>query len=218
MALLDRIKTQAQITDTVIVSFSMGKESIAILDLAFKYFKHVYPFFMYLVPNLEFQEQALKIYEKRYNTEIIRVPHFENSEFYRYGSFREPDESVSVVKIADIYAHVRELTNTFWIMGGERINDSIVRRAMLKNSGSIDEQRGRFYPLIEWNKAEVLKYIKMNNLLYPEFNRELGFSFHSLSGKELSVIKKVYPNDYQRILKFFPEAEAGVVKFEQYGK
>ena len=218
MPLLDRIKTQAQITDAVIVSFSMGKESIAILDLAFKYFKHVYPFFMYLVPGLEFQEQALKAYEKRYNTKIIRVPHFENSEFYRYGSFRESDESVRVVKIADIYAYIRDTTSTFWIMGGERIDDSIVRRAMLKNSGSIDEKRGRFYPLIDWNKAEVLKYIKMNKLLYPEFNRELGFSFHSLAGKELSVIKRVYPHDYERILEFFPEAAAGVLKFEQYGK
>lgn len=26
-------------------------------------------------------------------------------------------------------------------------------------------------------------------------------------GKELSAIKRIYPQDYQRILKFFPEAE-----------
>lgn len=34
--------------------------------------------------------------------------------------------------------------------------------------------------------------------------------------KELSAIKRIYPQDYQRILKFFPEAEAGVLQYETY--
>ena len=58
MSLLDAIKTQAQITDKVLVSFSMGKDSIVTLDLCMKYFKTVQPFFMYLVPGLKFQEEA----------------------------------------------------------------------------------------------------------------------------------------------------------------
>ena len=212
------INLQEQVTDTVILSFSMGKDSIAALDLAYKHFEHVFPFFMYLVPGLEFQERDLRWYEHRYNTHIIRVPHFEDSEFYRYGSFREPDETVPVVKIGDIYASIREQTGAEWIVGGEKIADSIVRRPMLKRSGCIDEGRGRFYPLIDWHKADVLKYIKLNRLYMPKFQRELGFSFHSLAGKELSVIKRVYPSDYQRILQFFPEAEAGVIQYEYYKK
>lgn len=208
------INLQQQVTDSVIVSFSMGKDSIAALDLAFKRFKHVYPFFMYLVPGLEFQERDLQRYEKQYGTKIIRVPHFEDSEFYRYGSFREPDETVPVVKIADIYASIRGQTGVRWIVGGEKIADSIVRRPMLKRSGCIDEERGRFYPLIDWRKADVMKYIKLNHLYMPKFQKELGFSFHSLAGKELSVIKRIYPDDYQRILQFFPEAEAGVIQYE----
>lgn len=75
VSLLDAIKTQSKITESVLVSFSMGKDSIVTLDLCFKYFKHVQLFFMYLVPNLEFQEQALQKYERHCNTEIIRVPH-----------------------------------------------------------------------------------------------------------------------------------------------
>ena len=58
--------------------------------------------------------------------------------------------------------------------------------------------------------------MQVNNLLYPEFNRKLGFSFHSLAGKELSAIKRIYPDDYARILKFFPEAQAGVLQYEAY--
>lgn len=216
MSLLDEIKTQSQITDSVLVSFSMGKDSIVTLDLCMRYFENVQPFFMYLVPNLEFQEEALAKYEKYYGVEILRVPHFEDSKFYRYGSFRTPDLTVPIVKINDIYSLIREATDMHWISGGEKIKDSIVRRAMLKNKGSIDEQRGRFYPLIYWSDKDVMHYIQMYSLILPKFSKEMGFSFHSLAGKELSVIKRLYPNDYKRILKFFPEAEAGVLQYEAY--
>lgn len=218
MSLLDQIKTQAKITDSVLVSFSMGKDSIATMDLCFKYFKHVQPFFMYMVPGLKFQEEALAKYEHHYNTKIIRVPHFETADFYRFGSFRDPDYSVPRVKISKIYDYLRHETGIHWIAGGEKINDSIVRRAMLKHSGSIDEQRGRFFPVMYWSDKDIKQYINMNHLLYPKFNRELGFSFHSLAGKELSAIKQIYPSDYERILKFFPEAQAGVLQYETYKK
>ena len=216
MSLLDVIKTQSQITDSVLVSFSMGKDSIVTLDLCMKYFKHVQPFFMYLVPGLQFQDEALAKYEKHYGVEIIEVPHFENADFYRYGSFRDADYSVPRVKIRAIYEALRQDTGIYWIAGGEKINDSIVRRAMLKHSGSIDEQRGRFYPVMYWTDKEIKQYMRMQHLFYPKFNQELGFSFHSLAGKELSAIKRIYPQDYQRILKFFPEAEAGVLQYEAY--
>lgn len=218
MSLLDQVKTMAQVTDKVLVSFSMGKDSIVTLDLCCRYFKHVLPFFMYLVPGLEFQESALKKYEKHYNVQILRVPHFEDGEFYRYGSFRDPDYSVPIVQVKEMYNFLRAKTGYYWIAGGEKINDSIVRRAMLKGTGSIDTKRGRFYPVMYWNDKDIKKYIELHHLFYPRMDRELGFSFRSLAGKELSVIKRIYPADYQRILEFFPEAEAGVLQYEAYKK
>ena len=216
--LFDPIKTQSSVTDSVIVGFSGGKDSIVTLDLCFKYFKRVVPFFMYLVPDLDFQERMLKRYEEKYNTEIIRIPHFECSDFLKYGSFTLYDPNVEIVGITDTYEYLRQRTGIHWIAAGERCADSIVRNAMIKKSGSIDYKRGRFYPLAYWKKNEVLQYIKQKKLYLSPEQRKMGFSFRSLAGCELSIIKEMYPADYEKILKVYPFAGAGVERFNLYGK
>ena len=217
-ALFDPIKTQSEITDSVLVGFSGGKESVVVMDLCFRYFKKVQPFFMYICPNLSFQERTIAWYEKKYQTEIIRIPHMDVSEFFRYGSFRPPDDTFPLVSINDIYHYLRLQTNIWWIAAGERINDSIVRRAMIKKSGSIDTQRGRIYPVVMWKKREVIDYIKYHKLYLGEDSRKLGFSFKSLWGKELAMLKEHFPDDYEKVIRQYPFAEAGVRRFEQYGK
>ena len=216
--LFDPLKTQSRVTDSVIVGFSGGKDSIVTLDLCFRYFKRVQAFFMYLVPGLEFQEKMLRWYENKYKTEIIRIPHFEVSEFLKYGSFTLYDQNVDVVGITDTYEYIRQKTGIHWIAAGERCADSIVRNAMIKQSGSIDYKRGRFYPIAYWKKNDVLQYIKLRRLYLSPEQKKLGFSFRSLSGNELAVIKEHYPDDYKKILRVYPFAGAAVERFEKYGK
>lgn len=217
-ALFDPIKTQSKVTDSVLVGFSGGKESVVVMDLCFRYFKKVQPFFMYICPNLSFQERTIAWYEKKYQTEIIRIPHMDVSEYFHYGSFRPGDESFPIVSINDIYHYLRLQSDIWWIAAGERINDSIVRRAMMKKSGTIDTQRGRIYPVALWRKNEVIDYIKFHNLYLGADSRKLGFSFKSLWGKELSMLKHHFPEDYEKVLRQYPFAEAGVRRYELYGK
>lgn len=205
-------------TDSVIVGFSGGKDSIVTLDLCFRYFKRVVPYFMYLVPNLSFQERQIKWYENKYNTEIIRIPHFEMSNAMRYGAFRTEDYSVDVVKINDTYEYMRQKTGIHWIAAGERCADSIVRNAMIKKSGSIDYKRGRFYPIAYWKKNEVLQYIKQKKLYISPEQKKMGFSFRALTGEELSILKSMYPDDYEKVLQVFPFAGAALERYEKYGK
>lgn len=213
--LYDPLKTMSNITDSVIVGFSGGKDSIVTLDLCMRYFKHVQPYFLYLVPNLAFQEHMLEWYENKYNTKIIRLPHFEVSNFLRYGTFRNYDFSVPIVSVSDLYSYLRGETGITWISAGERIDDSIVRHAMIKNSSAIDTKRGRFYPVAYWKKREVLHYIKRKRLYLPADSRKFGFSFRSLEGSQLAFIKEQYPDDYQKIKSFYPFCGAAVRRFEE---
>lgn len=183
------LETASKITDSVLVGFSGGKDSVVTLDLCMKYFKNVVPYFMYLVKGLEFQEKTIRYYENKYDVEMLRVPHFMLSDFLRYGSFRMPDLDVPIIKTVDLYNYMRNETGVYWICAGERISDSIVRRAMIKNSGTIDSKRGRIYPVAQWNKSNIMSYLKINKLPLSLENKTLGFSFRSLMGEDMIKIK-----------------------------
>lgn len=212
--LLASIKTASQISSRVNVFYSGGKDSAVTLDLCCKYFEHVDIVFMYYIPNLSFQERILNWAEAKYSKNIIRLPHFELSQFLRYGSFIPPDFDVPIISVKDIYTYTRNITGSWWIAAGERINDSIIRRAMIKNSSSIDPLRGRFYPIAEWSKRDVVDYIKSNRLMISPEYEILGFSFRSLIGADLTSIKQHYPDDYVTITNFFPFVEASVKHFD----
>ncbi len=216
--LFDPIKTEATITNEVIVAFSGGKESIVVLDMCSRYFDKVTAFFLYIAPNLSFQEKQLEWYEKKYNLNIMRLPHPMVSEYFRYGVFRNMNPAVPVIGINDVYSYVRWLTGSYWISAGERINDSIVRRAMIKNSGTLDAKRGRFYPVANWSKKDIFKYIKYHNLRIGNDSRVLGFSYRGMEGNQLYALKEHFPDDYEKIKKLYPFCEAGVRRFEHYGK
>lgn len=214
--LYDLVKTQSKITDSVIVAFSGGKESIVVLDLCFKYFKHVQPYYMYICPNLSFQDKMIKWYENKYDTEIIQIPHMQVCEFFHYGSFRPPDPTFPVVSMNDIYDYIREKTGMYWIAVGERMDDSLIRRGRIHNSSSIDEDRGRLYPVAMWHKKEVLDYITYHRLYRDEYSRKAGFSFPNLAPPELKILKDNFPEDYEKILHLYPFADAGVKRLEAY--
>lgn len=215
--LFDPIRTQAKITQEVLVGFSGGKDSCVTLDLCTRHFTRVVAFFMYQVPGMSFQEKTLRIYEQRYGLEIIRLPHFETSNFLRYGTYRTPDYDVPVVSVRDVYDYLRDKTGIYWIAAGERIADSIVRRAMIKQTGSIDAKRGRFFPLAYWTKRDVTEYMRVRRLYLGEDSRKFGFSFRDISGATLLTVKQNWPDDYEKVKKIYPLCEAAVMREEKYG-
>lgn len=116
--MFDPIKTQSRVTDSVIVAFSGGKDSIVTLDLCCRYFKNVKAFFMYMIPDLSFQERTIRWYEKKYDIEILRLPHMDLSTSFRYGCFRGADYSVPAISINDVYSYVRQKYGIWWIAAG----------------------------------------------------------------------------------------------------
>ena len=134
LPLFRSVETAAAITDSVLVAFSGGKDSVVTLDVCMKHFAHVEGFFMYQVRGLSFQESILRYYEDKYGIPIHRIPHFELSQWLRYGLFRPCDFDCPIVSVKETYDYMRENTDIWWIAAGERIADSVWRRAMLTSS------------------------------------------------------------------------------------
>lgn len=213
-SLLRAIETQSLICDRVLVSFSGGKDSVATLDLCMRFFREVEGFFMYQVEGLSFQDSIIRYYEDRYGIPIHKIPHFQLSEFLRYGSFRPFDLNVPIISVKETYDYIRDETGFWWIAAGERINDSLWRRGMIKGSGTIDLKRGRFFPVAEWSKQDVLAYIRQRKLRTSPESAKLGFSFRSLQGRDMALVKKFYPEDYQKIKTWFPLIDASILNYE----
>lgn len=105
--LFDLVETMAKLTDSVAVSFSYGKDSVVTLDVCARYFKRIAVFFLYELPDMEFDERCLRYYENRYNVEIMRLPHFILSSWLRCGTYRPKENlDVPVISITDIYNYV----------------------------------------------------------------------------------------------------------------
>lgn len=216
VVLFDPIKTMSKVTRSVIVGFSGGKESCVLIDLCCKYFDRVYPYFMYMHPNLEFQQNCIRWYEQKYGVNIIQIPQPQCSGFFHYGSFRDGDYQIPLIDYKDIEHYLRLKTGAYWFAGGERMDDSLWRRGMIHNASSIDTTRGHFYPLAMWKRKEVLDYIKFHKLLYTRDQRECHYSFGSLQPTDLYKLRNIYPRDYERILQLYPFAGAGVKRYEEY--
>ena len=122
--------------------------------------------------------------ENKYQIEIDVLPHFELSDFMARGSFRHYDMNVPIIGMNDIYKYVRLTNDVWWISAGERIADSIVRRAMMKKSGCIDE------------KPELEMLVFLNNPsaqgtwdkdLLAEINIDFGVNFDGMGFDRLDV-------------------------------
>ena len=113
---------------------------------------------------------------------------------------------------------MRETYGIYWIAAGERSGDSVIRGAMIKHSGSIDEKRGRFYPVAWWSKQETLDYIRVKKLYRGIDSKVMGTSFDGINTKSLVFLKEYFPSDYQKALRLFPLAEGAVTRYKAYGK
>lgn len=218
--------------ESVIVSFSGGKQSIATLDLCVKHFRRVEAFTMYWVPDLEFHEEFLRATERRYGIKMARVPDFRTAEHLRGGSWRHPtgaSRSLPKLSCRQLEHYVRyEIFGgeVLWIASGETVVESVQRVGMIRGCRhpvtgercpGIDYPRGHVYPIGEWNVDAVMSYMAQNDLsLPPEYDvLGTGASFGGLRPEHIAIVKDVWPKDYEKIKRLFPLIDAQVERFRE---
>jgi phosphoadenosine phosphosulfate reductase len=202
----------------VAVAVSGGKDSVAVLDVCCKHFSRVEAYFMYLIPDLSFQEKYLRYLENRYKLTILRLPHWALSHMFRDCIFRHATRQardIKLVRIKDVECYVRRKFKVEWIATGEKCRDSMERNAQLVMADGVSVSRHRIWPIAWWTHYDVFSYLNLQGILpSPEYKVTAdGKSFGSLWGEQIAPIAEHYPEDFEKIKAIFPLIEAQVVRY-----
>lgn len=201
--------------DSVIVSFSGGKDSLTVLDLAKRVFNDVKCFYMYFVPDMEYSEKKLEYAKIKYGVEILEVYHWLYFKLKKKGIYCLPVKSLKEIKLNHIYSWVRDKLGDYPILHGGKRSDSEWRHVNKKTSDQ-GEYASVYYPIYEWNKYDVLSYLSNRGITIPETGNEKGASF----GLDLSTISLNYlrdKKDRELITEEFPFVEAYYQREIMYG-
>lgn len=218
----------ARETDTVALAFSAGKDSVGAWLMMRRHFKRIVPIYKCLVPGLQFVEDALRYYEDWFGTKIIRAPH---PSLYRMLSncLYQPPERVGILEAAELEEFSHEelrdwcmddlgLPRGTWIAVGTRACDSPQRRMAFWKHGPQNRKLGTFYPVYDWNKATLYEAIKAAGVKLPPEYRVFGRSWDGIDFRFLYGIRKHWPEDYAKIVEWFPLCELEFVRYEMHLK
>jgi hypothetical protein len=81
--------------DTVLLSFSRGKDSLAAWLHLREHFR-IIPYHLEWIPGLSFVESSLAYYEDVFQTHIIRLPHPLFYQYLRDYAWQTPDQGITV--------------------------------------------------------------------------------------------------------------------------
>ena len=209
-------------SDTVILSFSSGKDSIAAWLALRPHFKKIIPVYMWCVPGLEFIEKSLDYYEEFFETKIHRVPH---PSFYRWLNnyvFQPPERWKVIARInfpEPDFDDILKITTVqlgydsqLWAATGVRAADSPVRRIAVSKYGAINYNRMTFMPIWDWNKERLIGEIQRAKIKLPVDYKWFGRSFDGLDRRFLEPMRKYAPRDYEKVIKWFPLAELDILR------
>lgn len=201
--------------DTLLVSYSGGKDSRVVLDLASRVFApgKVQCFFMYFLPGLECVREGLDFAVRRYGVEIIQLPHWLTSRCLKREVFCDTPRALDGMNewtVADVRAVARKRTGIPTIATGEKRADSRIRATFLP------AEPGIVRPLFHWNKFDLLSCMKARALPQPDQDAR-GSGGVDLSAKSLLFLHDHYPHDFDAIEAVFPYVRAVVKRREFHG-
>lgn len=210
-------------SDTLL-AFSTGKDAIAAWLAVRDSFEAVHPYYLYLVPGLEFVEESLAYYEQFFGEKIIRLPHPSLHRWLNNYTFQPPERCLVIDQVGlpnHEYTHVhsamcdlRSLPDDVLVADGVRAADSPMRRVAIKTHGPITWSQKKYHPVWDWKKADLIDCFKRNNVNLPIDYKLFGRTFDGLDLRFILPLKKHRPADYQRVLEWFPMAELEVFRWE----
>ena len=211
-------------TDTILLSFSRGKDSIAAWLEVRKYFPRVIPFYCYRIPGLGFVERSLAYYEKFFGCKIWQLPHPSTYNQIRHLMF-QPPENCSIIEAAELehfsYEDLEDSLRTDLHLGpevytatGVRSADSQRRALALRRFGPVNDRKRKFHPVFDWDKDDVIRSMEQAGAQLPVDYLMFGRSFDGINAQFLEPLKRWFPEDYAKVIRLFPMAELELLRWQ----
>lgn len=214
---LEILRAARKVSSSILVGYSDGKDSRAIMELCKRTFDRVEAFYMYSVPGLACIDEALVIAAHRYGLPPIRqYPHWALPKWIADGIYCNSALTFGEVpdwSLRDIYDCAMADTGIPLIASGAKRADSMWRRRMLATGGDYDDV---IYPIVGWKKVDVLGYLMSQGISIP------NSSGRSATGIDFSVpsllwLHDTYPEDFRKVCELFPYAEAVIWRRKWHG-
>jgi len=192
----------------VLVEFSGGKDSWAVLGLALDSGVEVEAVHYHLVRGMDCEEVHLRAAEAR-GVRVHRLPHPELGAALASGHHRP---HVSEWGVLSRFRHneardaARAVSGLEWILTGMRASDSLSRRGMFKRWGGVWAHSMLGHPIWSWSTAEVLRFLRLRRLPCPKTIGGKRTGGVSLSDESVLWLHDECPQDYARLLRVFPWA------------
>ncbi len=211
-------------TRTALLSFSGGKDSVTCWLGMQEFFDRIVPVYFYLVPGLQFVEQALTYYEDQFKTPINRIPSPARMRWLlKFAEFQPPDRLTALeairqhlpkrdVKWTDIANDLRRRHDCLdaYHATGIKALDSVVRRTVYRKRGAFSGSTDRmFYPVITWSQDDIEACLDAARFQLPPEYHFFGRSVDLFAYRYrfLAPLVAFYPDDARRIFEDFPLAE-----------
>lgn len=215
---------QVNPSNKIMLAFSCGKDSLAAWLKLREHFEIV-PFYLYSIKGLSFVDESLAYYEKFFGTHIIQLPHPSLYRMLNNFVFQSPDR-VAVIRSANLpnfdYDDISRLVQKHFSLpkdtytaNGIRAADSPNRRGAISKYGAVNYNRRYFYPVWDMKLDELVFTLQKSGVKLPIDYELFGRSFDGIDHRFISVIKKKLPEDYQKILDWFPLVELELMRYEQ---
>lgn len=230
MTLEDMLKEVKKSSPVVLISFSRGKDAWGVW-CALRDKIDFIPFHYYAgPPGLSFIEESLAYAEKKMGKKIVNLPApmmydllcAKNAAYQppqRILPLRMVDlQPITFEDIQDAVIEKYNLSKDTYTALGVRACDSARRALFFKTHGPISQKKKKFYPVYDWNKNKLMYELRKNDVKLPIDYKMFGISFDGLYYRFLKVIKDKYPEDYKKILDYFPLLDMEIYRYEKREK
>jgi len=127
--------------DKLLVSYSGGKDSLAVLGVCQEQRRQVEGFFMFFVAGLDYSRYWCEYAADTFKIKVHQIQHWGASQLLRNGNFCVP-QNVPKLTLKEVEAVIKRNTQIEWIGYGYKTCDSLERRGILSMwPNGINEQQ-----------------------------------------------------------------------------